>query len=204
MIEEQIISRGVKDPRVLAALEKVPRHEFVPEKHRSAAYSDHPLPIGMDQTISQPYIVALMSELAEAAPGRKILEIGTGSGYQTAVLAEMGAEVYSIEIIPELAQRARIILDRMGYTAVHSRQGDGYAGWPEAAPFDAIIITAAPPKIPVPLLGQLKTGGKLVTPEGDEWQELVVVTRTGETSYERRPVIPVRFVPMTGEAQRAR
>jgi len=204
VIEEQIISRGVKDPRVLAALEKVPRHEFVPEKHRSAAYSDCPLPIGMDQTISQPYIVALMSELAEAGPGKKILEIGTGCGYQTAVLAEMGAEVYSVEIIPELAERARYTLDRLGYTGVQTRQGDGYAGWPEAAPFDAIVITAAPPKIPDPLLRQLKVGGKMVVPVGGEWQELYVITRTSETAFDQKPVIPVRFVPMTGAAQRVR
>ncbi len=202
MLEEQIIRRGVKDPRVLRALETVPRHEFVPREHQTRAYGDYPLPIGEEQTISQPYIVALMSELAGVGPGSKVFEVGTGSGYQAAVLAEMGAEVYSVEIVPKLAGRAAQTLERLGYAGkVHTKTGDGYAGWPEAAPFDAIILTAAPPKIPEPLLLQLKVGGRLVAPVGDEYQELKTVTRTDTNVWEEKPVIPVRFVPMTGKAQ---
>lgn len=203
MIEEQIIARGVNSPAVIGALRKVPRHEFVPDNYRDLAYSDRPLPIGLEQTISQPYIVALMSDLAGIGPGSRVLEVGTGSGYQAAVLAAMGAQVYSIEIIPELAEQAARTLKRLGHDSVQVRHGDGYAGWPEAAPFDAIVITAAPPKIPEPLKRQLKIGGRLVVPVGTDWQELVVVTRTGEETFEQKPVIPVRFVPMTGEAQRA-
>lgn len=201
MIETQIMSRGVKDARVLEALERVPRHDFVPPSLRQQAYTDRPLPIGLDQTISQPYIVALMSELAGVKPGSRVLEIGTGSGYQAAVLAEMGAEVYSVEILEPLARQAAGILERLGYRNVHVRHGDGYLGWPEAAPFDAVLITAAPPRVPEPLKEQLKTGGKLIAPVGVGEQELIVITRTGEKTFDTRPVIPVRFVPMTGKAQ---
>jgi protein-L-isoaspartate(D-aspartate) O-methyltransferase len=199
MVSSQIAARGIRSERVLAAMREVPRHEFVPEQYRDDAYDDHPLPIDADQTISQPYIVALMSELAKVEAGDRVLEVGTGSGYQAAVLAQLGAEVYSIEIVDELARTARARLDRLGYR-VQVRSGDGYAGWPERAPFQAILITAAPPRIPEPLKQQLAMGGKLVVPVGRGFQDLMVLTRT-ETGFEERSVIPVRFVPMTGKAQ---
>jgi protein-L-isoaspartate(D-aspartate) O-methyltransferase len=202
MVTEQIEARGVRDPRVLEAMRKVPRHEFVPREQRPYAYADHPLPIGHQQTISQPYIVAAMTELAQVRPGARVLEIGTGSGYQAAVLAELGAEVYSIEIVEPLARSAAATLERLGYR-VQVRAGDGYQGWPEHAPFEAIVVTAAPPRIPEPLKQQLAEGGRLVIPVGDFYQELVVLTRRGG-ELERRSVFPVRFVPMTGEAQQDR
>lgn len=200
MVANQIVARGVKDERVLAAMRSVPRHEFVPPQLQHLAYEDRPLPIGEEQTISQPYIVAAMTELARLEPGSKVLEIGTGSGYQSAVLAKVAGEVYSIEIIEALAEQAREVLTRLGYQ-VHQRTGDGYKGWPEQAPFDAIVVTAAPPKIPAPLKEQLRVGGRLVIPVGKHAQELLVVTRTKE-GFERTSVFPVRFVPMTGKAQR--
>ncbi len=198
MVRETIEARGVRDPRVLRAMRAVPRHLFVPPTHRGRAYADAPVPIGEGQTASQPYIVALMTELAEIGPGGKALEVGTGSGYQAAVLAEMGARVFTIEILESLAARAGETLRRLGYDSVRIRVGDGYRGWPEEAPFDAILVTAAAPKIPEPLLHQLAPGGRLVAPVGGpEGQELVVVVRTAG-GFERRRVIPVRFVPMTG------
>jgi protein-L-isoaspartate(D-aspartate) O-methyltransferase len=205
MVAEQIAPRGVSDPRVLTAMRTVPRHEFVPPALRERAYDDSPLPIGEGQTISQPYIVALMSELAAVRRGDKVLEVGTGSGYQAAVLAELGATVYTIEIVAPLATAARALLSRLGYANIHVREGDGYAGWPDKAPFQAILVTAAPPEIPKPLLDQLAVGGRLVIPVGptNETQDLLVVTRTKE-GLDRRKVIPVRFVPMTGEAQKPR
>ncbi len=202
MVGDQIAARGVRDERVLAALRAVPRHRFIPDTSGAAAYQDRPLPIGDGQTISQPYIVGIMSQLAEVGPGSKVLEIGTGSGYQTAVLAELTSEVYSIEIVEPLARRAAETLRILGYVDVHLRIGDGYAGWPEAAPFDAIVVTAAPPQIPAPLRDQLRVGGRLVIPVGDRWQELMVVVRTAD-GFEERRVFPVAFVPMTGEAQRS-
>ncbi|RMG67061.1 MAG: protein-L-isoaspartate(D-aspartate) O-methyltransferase [Calditrichaeota bacterium] len=198
MVQEQIRARGVKDPRVLAAMEKVPRHEFVPVRFRADAYADQPLPIGMGQTISQPYIVAYMTEQLKLNGDEKVLEVGTGSGYQAAVLAELAREVYTIEIIPELGRRAAETLKRLGYQNVHVRIGDGYRGWPEKAPFDAIIITAAPDHIPEPLIEQLKEGGRMILPVGDVYQELVLVTKTRKGLRKERK-IPVRFVPMTGE-----
>jgi len=203
MVREQIAWRGVKDPAVLAAMRKVPRERFVPEAMRSRAYDDGPLPIGYGQTISQPYIVAIMTELARPSKQHRVLEIGTGSGYQAAVLAEIVSHVYTIEIIKELAERAEKTLRELGYQNISVRHGDGYRGWLEAAPFDAILITAAAPRIPQPLIEQLKIGGRLVFPEGtpDGYQELVVVEKTAQ-GLKREIVFPVRFVPMTGEVEK--
>jgi len=198
MVESQIKARGVKDPHVLSALLKVERHRFVPEKYLDSAYSDQPLPIGEGQTISQPYIVALMTELLELKGGEKVLEIGTGSGYQAAILAELAKEIYTIEIIEPLASRARERLSELGYQNVKVKAGDGYLGWPEAAPFDAIIVTAAPDHIPKPLIDQLTEGGRMVVPVGTYTQELMkIIKRSGK--IETTNVIPVLFVPMTGE-----
>ena len=201
MVATQIAARGVRDERVLQAMRSVPRHAFVPAEVRDEAYDDHPLPIGEGQTISQPYIVGLMSELLEVGPGDRVLEIGTGSGYQAAVLAAIGCEVYSIEIRESLAATARERVGALGYARVHIRAGDGYAGWPEVAPFAGIIVTAAPERVPEPLLQQLEVGGRLVIPVGSFYQQLKVLTRT-ERGVEERDVIPVRFVPMTGEIER--
>ena len=201
MVAAQIAARGVRDERVLQAMRTVPRHLFVPPDVRMEAYDDHPLPIGEGQTISQPYIVGLMSELLEVGPGDRVLEIGTGSGYQAAVLAAMGCEVYSIEIREPLASAARQRLESLRYGKVHIRAGDGYGGWAEAAPFAGIIVTAAPERVPEPLLEQLAIGGHLVIPVGSFYQQLKVFTRTEEGLAER-DVIPVRFVPMTGEIER--
>ena len=201
MVRQQIEARGVKAPDLLESMRQVPRHLFVPEESRSGAYADSPLPIGDGQTISQPYIVALMTELLEVGEGDTVLEIGTGSGYQAAVLAEMGVEVFSIEIRPRLCESARQTLDRLGYDKAHVRCGDGYAGWPDEAPFDGIVVTAAPERIPDPLLDQLAVGANMVIPVGAFYQELKVITRT-EEAFEERSVIPVRFVPMTGEVER--
>jgi protein-L-isoaspartate(D-aspartate) O-methyltransferase len=201
MVEQQIEASKVKDKLVLAAMRKVPRHLFVPRNWRDQAYTDGPLPIGEGQTISQPYIVALMTELLNLKGGEKILEIGTGSGYQAAVLAEIAKEVYTIEIICPLAERAESTLKELGYDNIIVRCADGYQGWKEHAPFDGVIVTAAPDHIPQPLVDQLKVGGRLVIPVGDVFQELMVVTKT-ETGTKTMNVIPVRFVPMTGEAEK--
>jgi len=201
MVDEQIVARGLGNLQVVAAMRKVPRHMFVPLEMAPYAYADRPLPIGFDQTISQPAIVAQMTALAAVRRGDRVLEIGTGSGYQAAVLMTLGVEVYTIEIVEPLAKRAAADLARLGYGAVKTRVGDGYQGWPEAAPFDAILVTAAPPKIPAPLKQQLKIGGRLVIPVGDAYQELLLITRTKRGFAERR-VQPVRFVPMTGRAQK--
>jgi protein-L-isoaspartate(D-aspartate) O-methyltransferase len=200
MVEDTIAARGIRDPAVLAAMRRVPRHELVPPEQRAHAYDDSALPIGFDQTISQPYIVAAMTEAARVGPGKRVLEIGTGSGYETAVLAELGADVYSIEIIEPLARRTEAALARLGYHGLHLRIGDGYRGWPEAAPFDAIVVTAAPPEVPPPLVAQLAIGGRLVIPVGDEDQSLRVITR-GPTGTTTETLFDVRFVPMTGEAR---
>jgi len=201
MVERQIEAREVRDPRVLAAMRKVPRHLFVPSSLADEAYDDHPLPIGEGQTISQPYIVALMTELLGLKGGERVLEVGTGSGYQAAVLAEVAGAVYSIEILEPLARSAAVTLAGLGYGGIRVRAGDGYLGWPEAAPFDAIVVTAAPDHVPQPLVDQLKEGGRLVIPVGVSYQELVVCTKTA-AGVTRRSVIPVRFVPMTGEGVR--
>ena len=187
---------------MLEALRKVPRHLFVPQQFESQAYADEPLPIGHGQSISQPYVVAFMSKELELKPEDKVLEIGTGSGYQAAVLAELAKEVYSIEIVEPLAREARERLERLGYTNVRVRVGDGYRGWPEAAPFDAIIVTAAPDHVPPVLLDQLREGGRMVLPLGRGYeQDLVKVRRTGK-GLQQEVLLPVRFVPMVGEAQK--
>jgi protein-L-isoaspartate(D-aspartate) O-methyltransferase len=204
MVATQIEARGVKDKAVLAAMRKVPRHRFVPAVFAGLAYIDGPLSIGEGQTISQPYIVAWMTELIEPKRKMRVLEIGTGSGYQAAVLAECVEEVDSIEVIPALGQKAEAVLRELGYRNVRVRIGDGYEGWPERAPYDAIILTAAPPRhVPKPLLDQLKSGGRLVAPVGRGDQDLVQITRTS-TGFLRKVLAPVRFVPMTGKAQSQR
>ncbi|HHI97526.1 MAG TPA: protein-L-isoaspartate(D-aspartate) O-methyltransferase [Thermodesulfatator atlanticus] len=199
MVNTQIAARGIRDPRVLAAMRKVPRHLFVDEALKDQAYGDYPLPIGEGQTISQPYIVALMTEALELKGPEKVLEVGTGSGYQAAILAELARWVYSIERYPSLAQRAKRILEKLGYHNVIIKVGDGTKGWPEAAPFDAIIVTAAGPKIPEPLIAQLKDGGRLVMPVGDEWsQYLIKVTKRGDELIKEN-LGAVRFVKLVGE-----
>lgn len=200
MVEEQIRARGINDPAVLRAMLTVPRHRFVPPELRDQAYADHPLPIGFGQTISQPYIVALMTQELDLEPGDKVLEIGTGSGYQAAVLAEITDQVYSVEIIPQLAERAARTLRETGYTQVKTRNADGYYGWEEYAPYDAIIVTAAPDHIPRPLIQQLKDGGRLVIPVGPPggYQTLWRITKRGDT-LETKNLGGVRFVPFTGE-----
>jgi protein-L-isoaspartate(D-aspartate) O-methyltransferase len=196
MVSEQIRSRGIRDERVLAAMRKVPRHEFVPPTWRELAYEDQPLPIGHGQTISQPYVVAVMTELASLDGRSRVLEVGTGSGYQAAVLAEIAREVYTIEIVEGLAREAARKLRRLGYGSVRVRHGDGYGGWKEAAPFDAIIVTAAAPAVPSALQEQLAEGGRLVIPIGDEHQELRVYRRTRRGIEMKRHFV-VRFVPLT-------
>ncbi len=201
MVREQIEARGIHDGRVLEAVRSVPRHLFVPADMVPYAYADSPLPIGYAQTISQPYIVAFMSEALELRPKDKVLEVGTGSGYQAAVLARLAREVYSIEIVQPLAKQAAERLSRLGFSNVHVRTGDGYRGWPEAAPFDAIMVTAAPDHVPQPLIDQLRVGGRLVLPVGRFDQELVRIRRTPE-GPRQETLLPVRFVPMVGEAEK--
>lgn len=200
MVDEQIRGRGIAEPRLLNALETVPRHEFVPEALRDEAYRDGPLQIGAGQTVSQPYLVALMADLLELDGDEKLLEIGTGSGYTTAVLARLARRVYTIEIIDDLASRAEGVLDELGYGNVDVRVGDGYRGWPEEAPFDGILVSAAPSEVPPPLIEQLKVGGILVAPVGRTLQDLVVIRKT-PAGLERRQVDVVRLVPMIGRAQ---
>jgi len=204
MVQEQLLGPGreITNLRVLAVMGKVPRHEFVPEESRASAYRDGPLPIGHGQTISQPYVVAFMTEQLEPRPTDRVLEIGTGSGYQAAVLAELVKEVYTIEIIEPLARRAEADLKRLSYTNIHVRAGDGYQGWPEAAPFDAVIVTCAPENVPPPLVEQLKDGGRMIIPVGPAGDQELVSLRKQGGRLEKRAVLPVRFVPMTGEAQR--
>jgi len=197
MVARQLLGRGITDPQVLAAMGKVPRHLFVPPALASQAYGDEPLPIGQDQTISQPYIVALMSQWAEVHPGDKVLEVGTGSGYQAAVLGELAAQVFTVEIRPELARTAAVRLQELGYRQVRVKTGDGWKGWPEEAPFDAILVTAAAPRVPPALSEQLKEGGCLVVPLGEgSWDQTLVRLRKvrGELKEEER--LPVRFVPL--------
>jgi protein-L-isoaspartate(D-aspartate) O-methyltransferase len=197
MVDTQIRARGVADGRVLAALARVPRHYFVPPEYQSRAYDDTPLPIGFDQTISQPYIVGYMTEVLETKPTDRVLEIGTGSGYQAAVLGALVRDVYSIEIVEPLATRAREAMAALGYTNVHVRHGNGYLGWPEAAPFDKVIVTAAPPEVPTALVDQLVPGGMMVVPVGRGEQTMTIVRKTPE-GVSTTETIPVRFVPMVG------
>ena len=195
------MERGIVDARVLAAMRKVPRERFVPENLRDRSYGDHPLPIGYDQTISQPYIVAFMTEQLRPRAEDRVLEIGTGSGYQAAILAELVKEVYSIEIVEPLARRAEATLAQLGYKNVHVKAGDGYKGWPEHAPFDAVIVTCAPDHVPQPLVDQLKEGGRMMIPVGERGRQELFLLEKKAGKMKRRSVIPVRFVPMTGEAQ---
>ncbi len=200
MVREQLLARGISDQAVIRAMRAVPRHEFVPAEETAEAYDDHPLPIGYGQTISQPYIVAYMTEALRLNGHERVLEIGTGSGYQAAVLAKLGVRVFTIEIIEELAERARQTFDRLGIPHITGRAGDGYQGWPEAAPFDAIILTAAPEHIPQPLMDQLALGGRMILPLGKTLQQLVILTNTS-AGIQRKELLPVAFVPMTGTAQ---
>lgn len=195
MVETQIVSRGVRDAGVIRVMKKTPRHLFVPDHLREQAYRDHPLPIGSGQTISQPYIVALMTEYLQLKGTERVLEIGTGSGYQAAVLAQLVDSCYSIEVVEELAEESALRLKELGYDNVVVKWGDGYKGWPEHAPFDCIIITAAPETVPQELVRQLATGGRMVLPVGVHFQELVLITKS-EKGIKKRDIIPVRFVPM--------
>ncbi|MCF8232518.1 MAG: protein-L-isoaspartate(D-aspartate) O-methyltransferase [Bacteroidales bacterium] len=196
MVRKQIESRGIKDERVLKVMENTPRHKFVPGRYSKSAYDDSPLPIGKGQTISQPYIVALMTTSLDIQGSEKVLEIGTGSGYQAAILAQLVKEVYTIEVIEELANMAEGRLKKMGYENVHVKWGDGYKGWPDEAPFDRIIVTAAPERIPQALIEQLKPGGKMVLPVGDTFQLLKVVSKTADGKIKKNTITGVRFVPM--------
>jgi len=202
MVREQLAGpgRGITNARVLEVMGRVPRHEFVPASEQDEAYHDHPLPIGHGQTISQPYIVAFMTEALDPKPTDRLLEIGTGSGYQAAVLSELVAEVYSIEIVKPLAEQAQETLQRLGYQNVRVKAGDGHQGWPEHAPFDAIIVTCAPERVPQPLVDQLRDGGKMIVPVGGGFQQELVLLEKRGNEVRQRAVLPVRFVPMTGQA----
>jgi protein-L-isoaspartate(D-aspartate) O-methyltransferase len=202
MVQQQLVTHGINDARVLAAMAKVPREEFVPPDSRAASYEDGPLPIGYGQTISQPYIVAFMTEQLRPKPSDRVLEVGTGSGYQAAILAELVSEIYSIEIVEPLAKSAEATLQRLGYKNVHLKIGDGYKGWPEEGPFDAIIVTCAPDKVPQPLVDQLKDGGRMVIPVGARFaQQLYLLEKKGG-QLKQSATLPVRFVPMTSEADK--
>jgi len=200
MVMEQLMPRGIHEERVLAAMSKVPREEFVPQDSRAATYTDGPLPIGYGQTISQPFIVAFMTEQLRPSPRDRVLEIGTGSGYQAAILAELVAEVYTIEIIEPLAKNAEATLQRLGYKNVYVKAGDGYKGWPEHAPFDAIVVTCAPERVPQPLIQQLKEGGRMIIPVGGPGDQELYLLEKEKGELRQRAVESVRFVPMTGEA----
>ncbi len=202
MVQRQLVSRGINDARILAAMGKVAREEFVPSESRAASYEDGPLPIGYGQTISQPYIVAFMTEQLRPKPTDRVLEVGTGSGYQAAILADLVSEVYSIEIVELLAKNAEETLQRLGYKNVHLKTGDGYQGWPEAAPFDAIIVTCAPDKVPQPLVDQLKDNGRMVIPVGDKFAQQLYLLEKKNGQLKQSATLPVRFVPMTSEAQK--
>jgi len=196
MVQQQLVVRGINNEGVLAAMAKVPREEFVPADQRVDAYEDGPLPIGYDQTISQPYIVAFMTQQLQPKPSDRVLEIGTGSGYQAAILAELVKEIYSVEIVEPLAKSAEATLARLGYTNIHIKAGDGYKGWPEEAPFDAIIVTCAPDKVPQPLVDQLKDGGRMVIPVGERFAQELYLLEKKNGQLKESVTLPVRFVPM--------
>ena len=200
MVRTQIQGRYIRDPGTLAAMSTVPRHKFVPERYLNQAYNDHPLPIGLGQTISQPYIVAFMTELLQLEPKDRVFELGTGSGYQAAVASKVAGSVYTMEIYKDLADAAKERLESLGFTNVHARHGDGYHGWKEKSPFDAIIVTAAADHIPPPLIEQLKPGGRLIIPLGSPFsiQQLVLVTKDLKGKVSERPILAVRFVPLLG------
>jgi protein-L-isoaspartate(D-aspartate) O-methyltransferase len=202
MVQEQLVPRGLKNARVLAAMSKVPREEFVPADSRAASYEDGPLPIGYDQTISQPYIVAFMTEKLQPKPDHRVLEVGTGSGYQAAVLAELVADVYTIEIVEPLAKNAEATLQRLGYKNVHVKVGDGYSGWPDHAPYDAIIVTCAPNHVPQQLTDQLKDGGRMIIPVGERFAQELYLLDKKDGRLRESAVLPVRFVPMAGEGMK--
>ena len=204
MVQQQLMARGIIDARVLAAMAKVPREEFVTPESRAVSYEDGPMPIGHGQTISQPYIVAFMTERLRPKPSDRVLEIGTGSGYQAAILAGLVAEIYTIEIIEPLAKNADATLQRLGYQNVHVKVGDGYRGWPEQAPFDAITVTCAPDHVPQPLIEQLKEGGRMIIPVGGFGNQELYLLEKQNDQLQRRAVLPVRFVPMAGEATKRR
>jgi len=204
MVRQQLMPRDIKDARVLAAMSKVPREEFIPADSRSVSYEDGPLPIGYDQTISQPYIVAFMTEKLQLKPNNRVLEVGTGSGYQAAVLAELVADVYTIEIVEPLAKNADATLQRLGYKNVHVKVGDGYGGWPEHAPFDAIIVTCAPNHVPQQLTDQLKDDGRMIIPVGERFAQQLYLLDKKDGRLRESAVLPVRFVPMAGEGVKAR
>ena len=202
MVEQQLKPRGIKDERVLAAMGKVPREKFIPADARADAYEDGPLPIGYDQTISQPYIVAFMTEQLGPRPGERVLEIGSGSGYQAAILAELVADVYTIEIVESLAKTAETTLQRLGYKNVHIKVGDGYKGWPEEAPFDAIIVTCAPENVPQPLIDQLQDGGRMIIPVGERFAQQLYLLEKNNGQLKESVTLPVRFVPMLREKKK--
>ena len=200
MVERQLRARGINDERLLAAMGKVPREEFIPPESRAASYEDGPLPIGYDQTISQPYIVGFMTQQLRLKPSDRVLEIGTGSGYQAAILAELVSEIYSVEIVEPLARAAEATLQRLGYKNVRVKVSDGYKGWPEKAPFDAIIVTCAPDKVPQPLIDQLKDGGRMVIPVGERFAQQLYLLEKKNGQLKESATLPVRFVPMAREA----
>jgi protein-L-isoaspartate(D-aspartate) O-methyltransferase len=202
MVEQQLKPRGIKDERVLAAMARVPREEFIPADVRGDAYEDGPLPIGYDQTISQPYIVAFMTEQLRPRPNDRVLEIGSGSGYQAAILADLVADVYTIEIVEPLAKTAEATLQRLGYKNVHIKVGDGYKGWPEQAPFDAIIVTCAPENVPQPLIDQLKDGGRMIIPVGERFAQQLYLLEKKNGQLKESVTLPVRFVPMLRAAEK--
>jgi protein-L-isoaspartate(D-aspartate) O-methyltransferase len=202
MVQRQLMARGINEQRVLDAMAKVAREEFIPPESRAASYEDGPLPIGYGQTISQPYIVAFMTEQLRPKPSDRVLEVGTGSGYQAAILAELVSEVYSIEIVEPLGKNAEATLQRLGYKNVHVKIGDGYKGWSETAPFDAIIVTCAPDKVPQPLVDQLKDGGRMVIPVGDKFAQQLYLLEKKNGQLKQSATLPVRFVPMTSEGQK--
>jgi protein-L-isoaspartate(D-aspartate) O-methyltransferase len=202
MVEQQLKPRGIKDERVLAAMAKVPREEFIPADTRADAYEDGPLPIGYDQTISQPYIVAFMTEQLGPRPSERVLEIGSGSGYQAAILSELVADVYSIEIVEPLAKSAQATLQHLGYSNVHIKVGDGYEGWPEEAPFDAIIVTCASENVPQPLIDQLQDGGRMIIPVGERFAQQLYLLEKKNGQLKESVTLPVRFVPMKREKKK--